>query len=379
MDQVPDRVDIPRRSATGVTSGQTQRGKVQLHTDGDELVQRIRLVGGVGDHDARGQRIITGQSRDAKRLIAEEERGDDVRGVGKTTATSRVVHELVSFSASAGLTDKRVGLGDHAATVDGANLALVERLALVAVVRRVQPVGIAHEVAGHTGVGGEDVAAVDQRGAVALQAGHGIEDSRSGHRGIGSGRVGAEAGERLVGGNKRSGVTVHARARIGVRGVVTASVGVVERASTLGGGTDGTVAPEEVGTDQGVADHGVNPEGHVQTRGLGGLLERVEQVRGAEDVGQTDHLTVLRERLAQAVENKGAVVGGADCRAFTSGGEVLNTADARRSETEHRDGLVTIVLGDRSLHAELIEDRLLLDDREQLLAEVVLELELNTG
>ncbi len=40
----------------------------------------------------------------------------------------------------------------------------------------------------------------------------------------------------------------------------------------------------------------------------------------------------------------------------------------------HRDGLITIVLGNRSLHRELFEDRLLLDDREQLLAEVVLEL-----
>ncbi len=37
----------------GVTSGQTQSGEVQLHTNGDELVQRIALVGGISDHDLR--------------------------------------------------------------------------------------------------------------------------------------------------------------------------------------------------------------------------------------------------------------------------------------------------------------------------------------
>ncbi len=69
---------------------------------------------------------------------------------------------------------------------------------------------------------------------------------------------------------------------------------------------------------------------------LGGLLERVEQVRGAEDVGQTDHLTVLGERLAEAVQGQSAVVRGADGR--TLGADGLDTRDARRTEAEHRDG-----------------------------------------
>jgi len=80
MHQVPHRVVGVGRAR--VTSGQTQGGEVQLHADGDELVQRIRLVGGVGDHDARGQRIITGQSGDTERFVAEEERSDDVVSVG---------------------------------------------------------------------------------------------------------------------------------------------------------------------------------------------------------------------------------------------------------------------------------------------------------
>jgi len=101
-------------------------------------------------------------------------------------------------------------------------------------------------------------------------------------------------------------------------------------------------------------------------------LEGVEQVRSAEDVGQSDHLTVLSEALAEAVENKGTIVSRADRSTFRTDG--LDTSNARRTEAEHRDGLVTIVLGDRSLHGELIKNRLLLDDREKLLAEEVLEL-----
>ena len=74
MHQVPSRIG----SGASVTSGQTQSGEVQLHTNGDELVQRIALVGGIGDHNLRGQRIITGQGRDTKGLVTKEERGDDV-------------------------------------------------------------------------------------------------------------------------------------------------------------------------------------------------------------------------------------------------------------------------------------------------------------
>ena len=83
-------------------------------------------------------------------------------------------------------------------------------------------------------------------------------------------------------------------------------------------------------------------------------------------------MAVLSETLAEAVQNQRTVATGADRSTFRTDG--LDTSDARRTEAEHRDGLVTIVLGDRSLHGELIKNRLLLDDREQLLAEEVLEL-----
>jgi len=74
MHQVPDRV----AGRSGVASGQTQGGEVELHADRDELVQRVALVGGVGDHDLRGERIITREGWDTKRLVAEEEGRDDV-------------------------------------------------------------------------------------------------------------------------------------------------------------------------------------------------------------------------------------------------------------------------------------------------------------
>ncbi len=364
MDQVPGRVT----SRTRVTSSQTERSEVQLHTNGDELVQRIALVGGVSDNDLRRQRIITGQSRDTERLVTKEERGDDVLADSETaTSGGSLINELIGSGAGTGA-DKRVGLGDHAATVDGTNLALVERRTLVAVVGGIQPIGIAHQVASNARIGREDVATVDHRSAVTLQAGHGVEDSRGGHRGVGSSRVAVQRREAL--GGQRSRVTVNLNTT--GAGHSVHGVRVIKRTTTLGGGTDRRAAGGEIGANQGVTNHGVNPEGHVQTRGLGGLLERVEQVRGAEDVGQTDHLTVLGERLAEAVQGQSAVVRGADGR--TLGADGLDTRDARRTEAEHRDGLVTIVPGDRSLHGELIQDGLLLNDGEQLLAEVVLEL-----
>ena len=96
-----------------------------------------------------------------------------------------------------------------------------------------------------------------------------------------------------------------------------------------------------------------------------------------EDVGEADDLTVLRERLAELGQRKLAIVRRTDGRTLRADG--LDTRKARRTEAEHRDGLVTIVLGNRGLHGELIQNRLLLDDREQLLAEVVLELARERG
>ena len=99
MHQVPGRVT----GGTGVTSGQTQSGEVQLHTNGDELVQRIALVGGIGDNDLRRQRIITGQSRDTKRLVTEEEGRDDVLADRQTaTRGSSLINELIGSGTGAG-------------------------------------------------------------------------------------------------------------------------------------------------------------------------------------------------------------------------------------------------------------------------------------
>ncbi len=134
----------------------------------------------------------------------------------------------------------------------------------------------------------------------------------------------------------------------------------------------------KVGADQRVADHRVNPEGHVQTAGLGGLLQAVEQVGGAEDVREADDLAVLREPLVELEQRQRTIVRRADGRTFVrvarGSGQSLDISDARSPETEHADRTIAVVLGDRRLHGKLIEDRLLLDDAEQLLAEVVLEL-----
>ncbi len=110
MHQVPSRV----AGGTSVTSGQTEGSEVELHADRDELVQRVALVRGIGDHDLRRERIITGQSRDTNGFLTEEERGDDVRSSRQTTATGGVVDELVVLGGGASLTDKRVGLNNHA-------------------------------------------------------------------------------------------------------------------------------------------------------------------------------------------------------------------------------------------------------------------------
>ncbi len=152
MHQVPGRVG----SRASVTSGQTQSGEVQLHTNGDQLVQRIALVGGVGDNDLRRQRIITGQGGDTERLVTEEEGRDDVLADRQTaTRGGGLIDELIGSGTGAGA-DERVGLLDHAATIDGTHFALVERGTLVAVVRGVQPVAVAHQVARHAWVGRQD-------------------------------------------------------------------------------------------------------------------------------------------------------------------------------------------------------------------------------
>ncbi len=270
MHQVPHRV-VGVRSRS-VTSGQAQSGEVQLHTNGDQLVQRIALVGGIGDHDLGRQRIITGQGGDTERLVTEEERGNDVLASRQAAASRRsLINELMGIGSGAGA-DKRVGLVDHAATVDGTHLALVERGTLVAVVGGVQPVAIAHQVAGNAGVGRQDVATVDHRSAVALQTGHRIEDSRSRHRGIRGSSRAVQIREALCG--QRGGVTVHldtrgVRVRIDVYRVLVGNRG-------FDTSTNRGTADRKVGTDQGVTNHRVHPEGHVQTAGLGGLLHEHE-------------------------------------------------------------------------------------------------------
>ncbi len=96
-------IDASRVGRARVTSGQTQSGEVQLHADSDELVQRVALVRGVGDHDLRRQRIITGQSRDTERLVTEEERGNDVLAGPKTTTSGgRLINELITSSTGTG-------------------------------------------------------------------------------------------------------------------------------------------------------------------------------------------------------------------------------------------------------------------------------------